>query len=206
MHTYAEVVDRAKVLKMFLFRCKSCINGITRSFMKFEAKLTTPVVWAGIQFKFWHWMFTYWATTLYPGPFSTSKHDRSTTFMMNCLTCWKPDLVELGFPHFLVLLLLIFQGKWAKMGYLADYCSVLPLFCCIDILYKKVEYSYKNDTNRASWWWGMTGWWWKVGFTPRAIRHVRRYWQLSSSGVISNYIWMLCLEVARSGTHTVGTF
>jgi hypothetical protein len=25
--------------------------------MKFEAKWTTPVIWAEIQFKFWHWMF-----------------------------------------------------------------------------------------------------------------------------------------------------
>ena len=25
------------------------------------------------------------------------------------------------------------QGKWAKMGYLAKYCSVLPHFCCSDI-------------------------------------------------------------------------
>jgi hypothetical protein len=27
------------------------------------------------------------------------------------------------------------QGKWAKMGYLTNYCSVLPHFCCNDILY-----------------------------------------------------------------------
>ena len=47
-----EVVDGAKVLKMFLFRCKSCLNNITRCFMKFEAKWTTPVVWAEIRFKF----------------------------------------------------------------------------------------------------------------------------------------------------------
>jgi len=36
---------KAKVLKMFL-QCKSCLNNIT----KFEAKWTTPVVWADIQF------------------------------------------------------------------------------------------------------------------------------------------------------------
>jgi len=78
-----------------------------------------------------------------------------------------------------------FKGKWAKMGYLANYCSVLPHFCCSDILYCIVDYSYKNDTNRVSWWWDMTDWWWKVGFTPRAIRHVHPYWQLSSLGVIS---------------------
>jgi len=45
-------------------------------------------VWAEIQFKFWHWMLTYWATTVYPGPLFTSKHDRSTSFMSrNRLTC-----------------------------------------------------------------------------------------------------------------------
>ena len=27
-----------------------------------------------------------------------------------------------------------FKGKWAKMGYLANYCSVSPHFCCNDIL------------------------------------------------------------------------
>ena len=50
----SEVVDGAKVLKMFPIRCKSCLNHITRYFMKFKAKWTTPVVWAEIQFKFWH--------------------------------------------------------------------------------------------------------------------------------------------------------
>ena len=29
----------------------------------------------------------------------------------------------------------------------------------------------------------MREWWWKIGFTPWAIRHVRRNWQFSSSGV-----------------------
>jgi hypothetical protein len=28
-----------------------------------------------------------------------------------------------------------FLGKWAKMGYLANYCSVSPHFGCNDILY-----------------------------------------------------------------------
>ena len=46
-----------------------------------------------LQFKFWHWMFTYWATTLYPGPLFTSKYDRGTSFMIrNRLTCWKSDV------------------------------------------------------------------------------------------------------------------
>jgi hypothetical protein len=38
-----KVVDGANVLKMFLFRCKLCLNNIARCFMKFEAKWTTPV-------------------------------------------------------------------------------------------------------------------------------------------------------------------
>ena len=131
LYTLPEVVDGAKVLKMFLFRCKSCLNNITRCFMKFEAKWTTPMVWAEIQFKFRHWMFTYWATTLYPGPLSTSKHDRSTSFMIrNRLTCW-----NLVFHPFWPPFCWFFKRKWAKMGYLANYCSVLPHFCCNDILY-----------------------------------------------------------------------
>jgi len=44
-------------------------------------------------------------------------------------------MVELGIPPFLAPLLLIFQGKWAKMGYLANYCSVSPHFCRNGILY-----------------------------------------------------------------------
>ena len=47
----------------------------------------------------------------------------------------KTDLVELGFPPFLVPLLLIFFREWAKMGYLANYCHALPHFFCSDILY-----------------------------------------------------------------------
>ena len=111
-----EVVDGAKVLKTFLSRCNFCLN-ITRCFMKFAAKWTTPVVWAEIQFKFWHWMFTYWATTLYLGPLFTPKHDRSISFMIrNRLTCWKLDLVELGFPPFLAPLLLIFLREMGQNG------------------------------------------------------------------------------------------
>jgi len=53
-YIFAEGVDGAKVLKMFLLGCKSCLNNISRCFMKFEARWTTPVVWAEIQFKFWH--------------------------------------------------------------------------------------------------------------------------------------------------------
>jgi hypothetical protein len=76
-------------------------------------------------------------------------------------------------------------GKWVKMGCLAKKCSVLPHFCCNDVFYWYVDDSYKNDTNQVSGWWDVTDLWWKVGFTPRAIRHVHFYWQLSSLGVQS---------------------
>ena len=129
------MVDGAKVLKMFLFRCKLCLNIITRCFMKFEAKWTTPVVWAEIQFKFWHLMFTYRATTLYPGPLFTSKHDRSTHFMVrNRLTCWKPDLVKLGIPPFLAPLLLIFSKGGPKWGTWPTTARVRPIFVAVILL------------------------------------------------------------------------
>ena len=54
-----------------------------------------------IQFKFWHWMFTYWAITLYQGLFSPQNTWVLFFMMRNCLTCWKRDLVELGSPPFL---------------------------------------------------------------------------------------------------------
>jgi len=158
----AEGFDGAKVLEMFLFRCKSCLNNITRCFMKFEARWTTPVVWAEIQFKYWHWMFTYWATTLYPRPLFTSKQeyffcDQESFDMLKTRFGENLDFHPFWHPF-----CWFFKGKWAKMGYLANYCSVLPHFCCNDILYWNVDYSYEKDTNRVSWW-DMTHWWWKVG-------------------------------------------
>jgi len=151
-------------------------------------------------------MFTYWAITLYPVPLFTSKHDRSTSFMIrNRLTCWKLDWVELGFPPFLAPFMLIFTKgigpKWGTWPTTAPFC---PIFVAMVLFIKNVDYSYKNDKNRVSWWWDMTDWWWKVGFTPPAIRHVCPSWHLSSSGVI--YIWVLSLEVSSWGTHTLGTF
>ena len=59
-----------------------------------------------------------------------------------------------GFPPFLAPLVLFFQ-KSAKTGYLANYCSVLPHFCCNDFLYCNVDYLYEKDTNRVSWWWDL---------------------------------------------------
>ena len=45
-----------------------------------------------------------------------------------------------------------------------------------------------------------------MGFTPRAIRRVRRNWLVSSSGVISSYLWFLSLKIASSGANTLATF
>ena len=40
------------------------------------------------------------------GLFFTSKYDRRNSYMMTSrLKCWKPDLVEIGFPPFLAPLL-----------------------------------------------------------------------------------------------------
>ena len=46
----------SKCPKMWLFWCKSCLHDKTRWLMKFKAKMTTPLVWTEIQFKFWHWV------------------------------------------------------------------------------------------------------------------------------------------------------
>ena len=48
----------SKCPKMWLFWCKSCLHDKTRWLMKFKAKMTTPLVWTEIQFKFWHWVST----------------------------------------------------------------------------------------------------------------------------------------------------
>ena len=84
-----------------------------------------------------------------------------------------------------------------------NYCSVFPHFCCNDILYWK---GIKNVINQVSGWWDIREWWWKVGFTLRAIRRVRLNWLVSSSGVISTYLWVLSLKIASSGANTLATF
>jgi hypothetical protein len=43
--------------------------------------------------------------------------------------------VKVGFPFFGTPFADFLEGKWAKMGYLAIYCSVLPHFNCNDIFY-----------------------------------------------------------------------
>jgi len=50
---------RSKRFKNVPFSLQIVSEYITKCFMKFEAKWTAPVVWAEIQFKFWHLMFTY---------------------------------------------------------------------------------------------------------------------------------------------------
>jgi len=167
--------------------------------MKFGAKRTTPVVWTEIQFKFWHWVSTLQATTPQPGPLFIPKQYRRTSFMIydtklsfpgfEKYTWWRLIFHLFGTPFADFL-----SGKWAKMGYLAKYCSVLPHFCCNDNFYWNVD---KNDTNQDSGWWDMREWWWKIGFTPRAITHWSPSWQHSSSGAISN-LWVLSLIVANN--------
>ena len=133
---------------------------ITRWFMGFGAKRTTPVVWTEIQFKFWHWVSTLQATTPQPGPLFIPKQEEN--FLYDTKLSWglKSIFGQGWFSTFLAPFLLIFlMVKWAKMGYLAKYCSVLPHFCCSDIFYWNVDDSYKNDTNQVSGWWDMREWW-----------------------------------------------
>jgi hypothetical protein len=80
-------------------------------------------------------MFTYEATTLYPGPLSTSRqeyffYDQESfdTLKTGFGGTWFSTFFGTPFADY-------FQGKWSEMGYLANYCSVLPHFCCNGILY-----------------------------------------------------------------------
>ena len=127
----------------------------------------------------WHWMFTYWATTLYPEPLFTSKHGRSISFMIpSHPEFWKAELVKFGFPPF-----------WHPFCWFVLREMGQLLLCFAPFLLQwyslKCRYSYKSVTNRVNWWWDMTDWWWKVGFTPRAIWHSSPCWHLSSSSVPS---------------------
>jgi len=70
------------------------------------------------------------------------------------------------------------KGNGPKWGTWPTTAPFRPIFVAMILKCRQF-----NDTSRVSWWWDMTNWWWKVGFTPRAIRHVRRNWQFSSSGV-----------------------
>jgi hypothetical protein len=78
-------------------------------------------------------------------------------------------------------------------------------FLLQEYFYWNVDDSYKNDTNQVIGWWDMREWWWKIGFTPRAIKHVCPSWQHSSSGA-NSYLWILSLIVASLGAHAQFTF
>ena len=83
------------------FLCKSCLNDITRWFMKFGAKRTTSVIWTEIQFKFCYWVSTLQATTPQPGPLFILKQDRRISIMIpNHPRVWKVYLVKVGFSPF----------------------------------------------------------------------------------------------------------
>jgi len=155
----------SKCLEMFLFRCKSCSNNIIWCFMKFAGKRIPPVVWAEYLLALNINVLSHHAKSRAS---FTSKCDRSTSFKIrNRLGCWKLDLVELGFPPFLVPLLLIFsRGNGPKWGT----CQLLLRFA--PFLLQWYSLLYINHANRVSWWWDMTDWCQKVGCTPRLTRHV----------------------------------
>ena len=69
-------------------------------------------------------------------------------------------------------LLLIFQGKWAKMEYLTNYLAVSLHFCCNNMYSSKEHHWFKNVPDWCSSWWDLAGWQWKVGLTPWTIRRV----------------------------------
>jgi hypothetical protein len=72
---------RSKCPGMWLFWCRPCLMNITRWSTKFGVNRTTPVVWVGFPFKFWHWVFTFEATTPQPEPLFIPKQDDNTSFM-----------------------------------------------------------------------------------------------------------------------------
>ena len=176
----------SKCPEMWLFLCKSCLNDITRWFMRFGAKRTTPVVWTEIQFKFWHWVSTLQATTPQPGPLFIPKQDRGTSFMIpNYPGVWKVYLVKVGFPFLAPLLLIFSKGNGLKWGAWPSTAPFCPIFVAMIFFHWNVDRSYKNDTNKVSGWWDMREWWWKIGFMSRKTRRVCPSWQHSSSGAAS---------------------
>jgi len=92
------------------------------------------------------------------------------------------------------------------MGYLTNYWVVSLLYCCNGIYLSNEHHLFKNDPDWCSRWWDMADWQWKVGFTPRAIRHVHPCLWIWSSGVMSSYLWVLSLEFANMVAHTQFTF
>ena len=113
------------------FLCKSCLNYITRWFMKFGTKRTNPVIGTEIQFKFLHWVSTLQATTPQPEPLFIPKQDRRTSFMMpNHPMVWNLYLVQVGFPPFWQSFCW-FSSR--EMEFLTNYWVVSLHFCCNDI-------------------------------------------------------------------------
>jgi len=50
---------QSKCPEMWIFWFRPCLMNITRWSTKFGVNWTTPVVWVGFPFKFWHWVFTF---------------------------------------------------------------------------------------------------------------------------------------------------
>jgi hypothetical protein len=177
----------------------------TRWSTKFGVNRTTPVVWVVFPFKFWHWVFTFQATTPQPEPLLIPKQDSNTSFMIpNHLGFYRVDLVKVKFPPFWHPFCWLFLkengSKWSIWPTTGSFCLIFVAMIL------SIENSYKNDTNQVSGWWDMREWWWKIGFTPRKIRHWSPSWQHLSLSAISSYLWVLSLIVASWGAHTQFTF
>ena len=95
------------------------------------------------------------------------------------------------------LLLIFFQGKWAKMEFLTNYWVVSLHLCCNDIYLSKKHHLNKNNPDWCSRWWVLADWQCNVGCTPRAIRHVWPSWQHSSSSAISRCTELYCCQLGR---------
>jgi hypothetical protein len=74
--------------------------------------------------------------------------------------------VKVGFPPFWHPFVDFLQGKWAKMGYLANCCSVLPHFCCNDIYLSKNTIEI-NMTEIGA----VGGEFWRIGSEMLGSRH-----------------------------------
>ena len=121
-----------KCPEMWLFLYKSCLNDITRWFKMFGAKRTTPVVWTESSSNFGTGCLRIEPPHSTQGLFSPQNTTRVLRYdqeLFDMRIWWNMVFHPFGHP-----LCWLFKGKWAKMGYLANYCSVLPHFCCNDIL------------------------------------------------------------------------
>ena len=83
----SEGVDGANVLKCDFFWCRPYLINKTRRSKNFEVNWTTPVVWVGFTFKFWHWIFTFKSTRA--SFISTKDGTKSIFLQQNDLVSWR---------------------------------------------------------------------------------------------------------------------